>query len=206
MADIAAIILAAGRSTRFAARPDDATKLVAALCGKPLVRHAAEAALRSSARPVIVVTGHQRAAVEGALTGLDLSLAFNPDYTAGLSASLKRGVAALPATCAGAVILLGDMPFVSGALIDRLIEAFAQGCAGDPQTPLAASPVRAGRRGNPVLIGRALFPAIAALDGDQGARCLLDRVVRRVVLCAVEDDAALIDVDTQAALRQLQSN
>jgi molybdenum cofactor cytidylyltransferase len=205
MTDIAAIILAAGRSTRFAARPDDATKLVGELCGKPLVRHAAEAALHSFARPVVVVTGHQRAAVEAALTGLDLTLAFNPDYAAGLSASLKRGVATLPATCAGAVILLGDMPLVSDALIDRLIGAYAQGCVAAPQTPLAAAPVRAGRRGNPVLIGRALFPAIAALDGDQGARCLLDRVIHRIVLCAVEDDSALIDVDTQAALRQLQS-
>ncbi len=71
-----------------------------------------------------------------------------------------------------------------------------------PQTPLAAVPTWAGARGNPVLIGRDLFPAIAKLEGDRGARALIDLAGDRLVECAVEDDAALIDIDTQESLRR----
>lgn len=205
MANIGAIILAAGRSTRFSSSPDAATKLVATLGGKPLVRHVAEAALLSSARPVIVVTGHQRAEVSAALEGLDLAFVVNPDYAAGLASSLRRGVGALPPSSDGALILLGDMPLASSALIDRLIAAFEQGLAGPPPGPLAAAPDRRGRRGNPVLIGRDLFAAIATLKGDRGAGGLIESVRERVVECPVEDDAAIIDIDTQEALRQLEA-
>ncbi len=203
MPDIAAIILAAGGSTRFSGGADAATKLVAALGGKPLVRHVAEAALKSAARPVIVVTGHQGAKVEAALEGLDLTFAANPDYASGLASSLQRGVAAAPSTCAGALILLGDMPLVPAALLDRLIGAFEHGLdAAEPA--LAAAPAHAGRRGNPVLIGRDLFTAVAKLQGDRGAGALIDSLGPRVALCAVEDDGALIDVDTKDVLRLLE--
>jgi molybdenum cofactor cytidylyltransferase len=204
MAEIAAIILAAGRSTRFSKDAPEATKLVAVLRGKPLVRHVAEAALRSVARPIVVVTGHRRAEVEAALQGLDLSFAVNPDYAAGLSSSLKRGVAALPTASAGALILLGDMPLVSSALIDRLIAAFERAADAAPQNPLAAAPRRGGVRGNPVLLSRALFPAVAKLDGDRGARALIDSIGKRLVECDVEDEAPLIDIDTKEALRGLE--
>ncbi|VTZ27300.1 Molybdenum cofactor cytidylyltransferase / molybdopterin molybdochelatase (fragment) [Methylocella tundrae] len=172
--------------------------------GKPLVRHVAEAALRSVARPIVVVTGHRRAEVEAALQGLDLSFAINPDYAAGLSSSLKRGVAALPTASAGALILLGDMPLVSSALIDRLIAAFERAADAAPQNPLAAAPRRGGVRGNPVLLSRALFPAVAKLDGDRGARALIDSIGKRLVECDVEDEAALIDIDNKDELRRLE--
>jgi molybdenum cofactor cytidylyltransferase len=204
MADIAAIVLAAGRATRFSEGSDVATKLVAALDGTPLVRHVAKAALLSKARPVIVVTGHQAGEVEATLRGLDVALAANPDYATGLASSLRRGVGALPPTCAGALILLGDMPLVSAALIDRLIGAFERGRAASTPAPLAAAPIFAGRRGNPVLVSRALFPAIAKLEGDRGARGLIESLGPRVIECPVEDEAALIDVDTKQALRMLQ--
>ena len=205
MGEIGAIILAAGRSTRFAGG-SGTTKLAAILRGKPLVRHVAEAALQSSAWPVIVVTGHRSAEVEAALRGLELSFAANPAYAAGLAASLNRGILALPRTCAGAVILLGDMPLVSGPLIDRLIGAFLEKLAASPEAPLAAAPVRAGARGNPVLIGRGLFAEIAKLNGDRGAGALIDLAGARLVECLVEDDAALTDVDTEEALRSLESD
>ncbi len=63
--------------------------------------------------------------MEAALEGLDLRFVHNADYRQGLASSLKTGVAALPADAAGALVLLGDMPAVTTALIDRLIAAFA---------------------------------------------------------------------------------
>jgi molybdenum cofactor cytidylyltransferase len=207
MSEIAAVILAAGRSTRFTANSSQETKqskLLAALRGKPLVRHVAEAALASRARPIIVVTGHLAAEIEAALADLDVRFIFNPDYRTGMSSSLKAGVAALPATATGALILLADMPFVSGALIDLIIATFEHGFEPSPQTPLAAAPVRAGLRGNPVLISRDLFGAIANLQGDCGARALVEAAGGRLLECMVDDDATLIDIDTQEALRRVE--
>ena len=105
---IAAVILAAGRSTRMGGP----NKLLAEIGGKPLVRIAAEEALASRARPVIVVTGHQRDKVEAALEGLDVQRVHNPDFAEGLSTSLKAGLAAVPDDVDGAIVCLGDMPQV----------------------------------------------------------------------------------------------
>ena len=117
---IAAVVLAAGRSTRMGA----INKLIAEIGGKPLVRIAAEQALASRAKPVIVVTGHEREQVEAALNGLPVRFVHNPDYAEGLGTSLKAGIAAVPAEADGAIVCLGDMPQVDAELIDKLIAAF----------------------------------------------------------------------------------
>jgi molybdenum cofactor cytidylyltransferase len=196
MASIAAIILAAGASSRFrAAGGGAASKLVAMLAGKPLVRHAAEAALASTARPVIVVTGCEAAAIEAALAGLPLRFAHNARFADGLASSLKVGIDALPATAAGALVLLGDMPAVKPALIDRLIWAFA----AEPAA-LAATPMIEGRRGNPALLGRALFQAVGALEGDEGARRLLAGAPPGAIIAVASDAGATLDVDTPQML------
>ncbi len=96
--------------------------------GKPMVRIAVEQVLASKARPVIVVTGHQRERVEAALKGLPVTFVHNPDFADGLSTSVKAGIAAVPADADGAIVCLGDMPQVDAALIDRLLGAF------DPET------------------------------------------------------------------------
>jgi molybdenum cofactor cytidylyltransferase len=115
---IVGLVLAAGRSTRMGGP----NKLLEEINGKPLVRIATEQVLASRARPVTVVTGHQRERVERALAGLPVTFVHNPDYAQGLSTSLKAGIAALPAEADGAIVCLGDMPQVSAALIDRLVE------------------------------------------------------------------------------------
>lgn len=191
---IAALLLAAGRGARFGA---SANKLLADFDGRPLIRRAAEAALASRLRRVIVVTGHQRVEIEAALAGLPLSFVPNPDFSRGLASSLRRGLTAA-GDAEGVIVLLGDMPAVSPRLIDALVSAFekAPGAA-------AVVPVRGGRRGNPALLARRLFPALAALEGDEGARRLL-RETDGVVELPVEDDAVLADVDTPADLARLR--
>ena len=188
---IAAVVLAAGRSTRMGGP----NKLVAEIGGKPLVRIAAEQALASRADPVIVVTGHQRERVEAALEGLTVRLVHNPDFSLGLGTSLRAGIAAVPAEADGVVVCLGDMPQVDAALIDRLISAF------DPERgALAVMPTIEGRRGNPVLWSRRFFPDLMAIEGDVGARHLIDRYGEAVVEVPVAGKAALVDVDTPEAL------
>ncbi|WP_237477961.1 nucleotidyltransferase family protein [Lichenibacterium dinghuense] len=190
----AAVILAAGTASRYrAADPTVATKLVARHGGVPLVRRVAEAALASRARPVVVVTGHAAAEVRAALDGCAVGFVHNADYGTGLASSLRAGLAALPADAAGALVLLGDMPDVTAPLLDRLIGSFEAGRDAE-----AAVPVHGGRRGNPALLGRALFAPALALTGDEGARRLLGRA--RVVEVGIDDDGVLLDVDDPASL------
>jgi molybdenum cofactor cytidylyltransferase len=189
---VAAIVLAAGRSTRMGGP----NKLLENISGKPLVRIAAEEALSSRARPVVVVTGHERARVEAALEGLDVRLVHNPDYAQGLSTSVKAGLAALPPEAEAAIVCLGDMPQVTSSLIDRLIAAF------DPEAnALVVLPTFAGKRGNPVLWSRRFFPELMALEGDVGARHLIGVYPEVVTEVPVENSAAMVDIDTPDALR-----
>ncbi|RBP11399.1 molybdenum cofactor cytidylyltransferase [Roseiarcus fermentans] len=193
MSNVGAVVLAAGRSSRYrAAGGAEATKLVAELGGRAIVRRVVEAALASRARPVVVVVGHAREAVEAALLGLPVAVAFNPDFAAGVASSLGAGLRALPPDADGALVLLGDMPNVGAALLDRLIGAFnaAAGAA-------AVAPVVAGRRGNPVLLARTLFAQAMRLEGDEGARRLLAGLApgRVTEIETVGADAAF-DVDT----------
>jgi molybdenum cofactor cytidylyltransferase len=188
---VGAIVLAAGRSTRMGGP----NKLLAEIGGKPLVRFVAEQALASRAAPVVVVTGHERAKVEAALAGLRVRFVHNPDYAAGLSTSLKAGLATLPPEVDGAIVCLGDMPQVTAALIDRMLEAF------DPaRGALVVVPTIDGKRGNPVVWSRRFFPDLMALEGDVGARHLIATYADAVTEVPMEDSAALTDVDTPDAL------
>jgi molybdenum cofactor cytidylyltransferase len=192
---VAAIVLAAGRSTRMGGP----NKLLADIGGRPMVRIVVEQALASRARPVLVITGHQRDRIEAALAGLAVTLMHNPSFAEGLSTSLKAGITALPADIDGAIVCLGDMPHVDAELINRLISAF------DPERgALVVVPTIAGKRGNPVVWSRRFFPDLASLDGDVGARHLIVGYQEAVVEVPA-DQAALVDVDTPDALSAVKA-
>ena len=193
--NVAAVILAAGRSTRMGGP----NKLLAELGGKPLVRIVAEQALASKAQGVIVVTGHQADQVERVLQGLKVTFVRNPDFAEGLASSVKAGIAAVLPSADGAVICLGDMPLISAHLIDRLIETFAP-----DRGNLIAVPVSDGRRGNPVLWSRRFFNELMTLDGDIGARHLIAKHSEAVAEVPVEGFEAFLDIDTPQALEAAQ--
>jgi len=192
---VAAVVLAAGRSTRMGGP----NKMLADLDGRAMAAVAVDAALASRARPVVVVVGHQADAVRAALGDRPAAVVANPDFASGLSTSLRTGLAALPADADAAVVMLGDMPRVTPATIDRLIAAYA------PQEGRAVCvPTFGGRRGNPVLWDRSLFLEMAAVEGDVGARHLIGVHADRVCEVAVDDDGVLVDVDTPEALGALR--
>ena len=193
--NVAAIILAAGRSTRMGGP----NKLLAELGGKTLVRIVTEQALASKAKGVIVVTGHQAEQVEKALQGLKVKFVRNPDFAEGLASSVKAGVPAVPADADAAVICLGDMPLISAHLIDRLVDAFAP-----DRGNLIAVPVSDNRRGNPVLWSRRFFNELMTLDGDIGARHLIAKHSEAVAEVPVEGFGAFLDIDTPQALAEAQ--
>jgi molybdenum cofactor cytidylyltransferase len=193
---VAAILLAAGQSRRMGGP----NKLLEEIGGKPMVRIAAEAVMASSARPVTVVTGHQSALVQAALSGLDVTFVHNPDHAEGLSTSLKAGIAALTDNVDGAIVCLGDMPAVDAGVIDRLIKGFAPA-----EGKAVVVPTVKGKRGNPVLWGRRFFEALSTIRGDVGARHLIGENIELVHEIEIAGDAVLTDVDTPEALARIRN-
>jgi molybdenum cofactor cytidylyltransferase len=194
-ARIAALVLAAGRSSRMGA----ANKLLADVAGVPMVRRVVDTALASAARPVIIVTGNEQGKVQAALRGCKATFVHNHNFAEGMSTSLRAGLAALPGRIDGALICLGDMPLVTPAVLDRLIAAF------NPDEGRAVCvPTWNGKRGNPVLWDRRFFAEMADLAGDVGAKHLIGEHAGLVAEVAMPDDAVLTDIDTPEALAALR--
>lgn len=189
---IAALVLAAGRSTRMGGR----NKLCCDVDGVPMVRRVVDAALASRCEQTLVITGYDAEAVATAIGEAPVTLVHNANHAEGIAASLRCGLRAVSCNSDGAVIVLGDMPWVSAEHIDALIAAF------DPVAPSIVAPQRDGRRGNPVLWPYRYFDAILALHGDQGARDLLKRHAATMTLVTVDDDAIFTDVDNPEDLER----
>jgi molybdenum cofactor cytidylyltransferase len=194
---VAALVLAAGRSRRMA----PLNKLmVADKEGMTMIARVVDNVLASRARPVIVVTGHERERVEDVLSSRPVLLTHAEGYAEGLSSSLKAGIASLPPDVEGVVVCLGDMPLVSSAMLDRLMAAF------DPEEGRAiVQPTFRGKQGNPVLWGREFFEEMLSITGDVGARHLTGRHADRLVNVEMSDDGVLRDFDTADTLTGLSS-
>jgi molybdenum cofactor cytidylyltransferase len=192
---IAALVLAAGRSSRMA----PANKLLIEVDGVPMARRAVDAALASQAVATVAVIGNDAARVRRAFADCDIAIVENPDFAAGLSSSLRAGLAVLPPDIDGVLVLLGDMPRITAAHLDRLIAAFAPG-----EGRAICIPTHRAKRGNPILWDARFLPDMRALDGDQGARGLLGRHADQVCEVEMHDDAVLLDVDTPGALAALR--
>jgi molybdenum cofactor cytidylyltransferase len=192
---IAAVVLGAGRSRRMA--PHNKL-LIPDKTGKPMIARVVDSVLSSGARPVLVVLGHMAEEVETALAGRPVRYVHAPDYAEGLSASLKAGIAAVPPECAAAVVCLGDMPLVTGRMIDRLLAAY------DPtEGRRIVLPTFRGKQGNPMLWDRSFFSEILEITGDSGARFLVGKHLEVVAEIEMADDAVLRDFDTTESLATL---
>lgn len=190
--DIYALVLAAGRSSRMGGP----NKLMAMFGNQPLIRRTVERTLKAHVAGTIVVTGHQAERIGDALSGLDLRLVHNADFAEGLSTSLKAGISALPADAAGALVVLGDMPGVTTQDLNSILDAFA----ADSGMPIVRA-THNGKRGNPVLLPRSVFVAVAALHGDTGARHIIENGEAPVIDVEIGSGAA-VDVDTREAIAE----
>ena len=193
---VAALVLAAGRSTRMGGP----NKLLADANGAPLVVHAVKAALASQAVEVVVVLGHMedqvRPAIEKAVPPKSrLRFVANPDFAEGLSTSVKTGIRALGSNIDAAIVQLGDMPGVGAPLLDRLIAAFSP-----VEGRTICVPTVGGKRGNPVLWARRFFPEMTGLSGDSGAKHLIGEHADLVCEVEMTGEAAITDIDTPEAL------
>lgn len=193
-AQVIAVVLAAGRSSRMGR-----AKQLEVVAGAPMVVLAAQTALASAAAGVIVITGAYAPEVTVILApilesaGDRLRLVHNPAWATGQASSVRVAVAALPSPCQAALFLPTDQPFVPVALLNALMVAWQKGA------PLVAPTVEGQPRGAPAIFDRTLWPELLALEGDTGARPLLQQ--HRAQLVTIPAEASwLRDIDTPADL------
>jgi molybdenum cofactor cytidylyltransferase len=192
---IGAVVLAAGKSSRMA--PYNKL-LVTDPAGKPMVARVVDNVLSSRARPILIVTGHMAYEVEQALGGRPVRYVHAAGYADGLSASLKTGIAAVPPDCAAVIVCLGDMPLVTGRMIDRMLAMY------DPdEGRQIVLPTFRGKQGNPMIWDRRFFTEILGLSGDSGARSLVAKHAEVVCEVEMDDDGVLRDFDTTESLATL---
>ncbi|WP_212009696.1 nucleotidyltransferase family protein [Catenulispora pinistramenti] len=176
---IGAVILAAGGGRRLGGRP----KALLSHGGELLVERAVRTARAGGCGEVVVVLGAEAAEVRRRADLTGCVVAVNQDWETGMGSSLRAGLAALPASCDAAVILLVDQPFVTSEAVRAVVAAGAE----------VAAATYAGRRGHPVLIAARHWPeASAAAVGDRGARDFLAR--HQVVSVPCDGSPADIDV------------
>ena len=195
MSKVAAIILAAGRSSRFVG----GNKLLAKIDGVTLVRRAALEVAASPVDDIILVTGADDGAVASAAGAGRWRSIINQTPELGLSSSLKAGLAALDTDASGALVVLADMPAVSAVLIAKLCAAFDAHGTGMIIYPQNS----AGQQGNPVLWPRVLFADMMLLEGDSGGKKLLTQYAHLCHPLDVSGDDAFIDIDTRADLARI---
>jgi molybdenum cofactor cytidylyltransferase len=191
---ITAVVLAAGTASRFGSQ-----KLLAPFGGATLVRRTVENVLASQVSEAMVVLGRDGEEVRGALAGLPVRFVTNPDFRSGLSSSLCAGVEAIEPSTLAAVIVLGDQPGVTAAIIDQLIEEGKR--SGRP----IVVPDYAGVRGNPVVFDATMFAELRTIEGDQGARAVIARDPARVATVYFPFDMPA-DVDTPEDFARLNQS
>jgi molybdenum cofactor cytidylyltransferase len=176
-----------------------ANKLLLPLAGRSVVRRTVDAYCAASLATVLVVVGYEAEAVAAEVRATCADVIHNPDFEQGQSRALVRGVYSLSSDTEAAVIGVGDQPLLHGQVIRSLVDAWRSSGA-----PLVA-PRYAGRRGNPVVFGRQLFPDLLAVTGDQGGRPVIERYGEDVVWVQVESASIGEDVDTVEAYERLRA-
>lgn len=190
---IGIIVLAAGSSSRMNGQPKQFLEFE----GKTLLRRAAEMALKTNCRTVVVLGANaERAKKE--IADLPLEIAINENWAAGIGESIKTGLSALvPENLSAIIVMLCDQPFVSEETINCLIEKFEQTGA-----PIVASFYNE-TVGVPALFAREIFGELSNLDGDKGAKAIIKKHAAEVVQAPAPE--AAFDVDTEADFQKLSS-
>ncbi len=183
---VAAVVLAAGTSSRMGHN-----KLFVSLRGESLLRRAVRTALAAGLKPVLVVLGHESSRAEAELAGLDCTTVLNPEYAQGINTSLRSGIAAVPADAAGALVMLGDMPFVTEDMLRTVLGRYLSSTS-----PLVVSNYD-GVDAPPMLYDKTLFSELGALDGDGCGKRVVQRH-RSECLEVAWPASALRDMDVPA--------
>ncbi|HEX7360228.1 MAG TPA: nucleotidyltransferase family protein [Bryobacteraceae bacterium] len=182
-AQVSAVVLAAGMGTRMGA-----VKQLLPFRGKTLVEHVLDTLRASEVREIVLVLGFAAEDIRQRVPLDKVKVIVNGAYREGMASSLRAGISAVDPASEAALIVLADQPFVRPDTMNRLIA----------EHPAIAIPTYEGKRGNPVRIGRSLFPEALRLSGDIGCRALFSAHPDEIAYVPVDDPGILIDFDTQA--------
>ena len=203
MKSLCLIVLAAGRSQRFG----DENKLLATVpslnskdenAGAPLLKASLKAFPPALFHRRLLVVGPPDKDTAAIGRRCDFDIAVNNAPEAGMGRSIAAGVSACP-PCEGVMIALGDMPLLRSPTVERLAETFA----ATPGETIVA-PVFNGQQGHPVIFPRLCFEALRRLDGDAGARRLIESGNTALLTLPVDDPGVLQDIDTPDDIDRLK--
>lgn len=193
---VSAVILAAGRSSRF----EDGHKLLAEFDGVPIIRNVCRTLAASDVADIVLVTADANGAVAKAAGSGRWRIIENANAGDGLSTSLQAGLKAISQSADGVLVALADMPAISAALVDRLVSCFE-----DEKNSIVFPVAENGRRGHPIIWPKSLFPELMTVSGDSGGKTILaaHQALWRPVPC--DDEGAFVDIDTRADLQALKA-
>ena len=185
------VILAAGEARRFGA-----CKQLALFHTKPLLQHVIDAALPLRPARIVVMTGKYHEAIaaandEGVVTGAELI--YNPDWSSGMSSSIRLGCELLSDDCDQLLVLLADQVLVSTSELETLIAQTVDGssaCSGF-----------SGTVGPPAVFSRAWYPDLLTLNAENGAKKLLTDPAKQVTI--IPTKSAGWDIDSKDDLERL---
>ena len=186
------IVLAAGKSERMGE-----SKLLLPLNGTPMLTIVLNKLKNIPVLEKLVVVNPAERKLRTLIDPTHYRLVLNPDYEEGLGASIRYGVWASRDTSRGYLFYLADMPLVTPETVQKLLEGFD---SAHPRSIVV--PVFNGKRGNPVLVGRAYRERLLNIPGDMGARQIIQEAAEHVVEIPVHDPGILWDVDTKAAYQE----
>jgi molybdenum cofactor cytidylyltransferase len=189
---LAAIVLAAGSSTRFGS-----AKQLVRVAGRPLLHTAVERAAEVAGTAVRVVLGARASELAPLLTHSSASVVINRQWREGISSSIRAGVARLPPSCSAVLVVLVDQAAVTAEDLKRLASAWRR------QPEYIAAARYGDVTGVPAIFPRSTFADLQSLRGDIGARALLQRNSDRVI--RIPMPGAAIDIDTPEDLLGLNS-
>ena len=181
---VAAVVLAAGSSSRM----PGSQKLLLEFDGRPMVKSVIEAASDGGCHQILVVYSSDD--VKQAVGG-DAELVHNPRAQTGMASSLQAGLRAMRPDMEAALVMLGDQPMVGSRTVAALLRAWRR---EGSRPAVAVSRGDAGKWAPPVVLARELWDELMTLEGDAGARQVLDR--RPELVDTVPSLDRLDDVDT----------
>lgn len=185
---IGCVIPAAGFSRRFGA----GDKLIARIDGTAMIRRVCEAVVASRVAVCFVVVRPGATDIAATLLGLPITMVENSEAHAGMASSIAAGIAALDPAVSGAFVLPGDMPFMRADFIDDLIDRFESEGGNKVIVPVTPE----GEQRNPVLWPSVHFPRLKELEGEGGAKSLLESLAGELVRVEAGDIQLFADIDT----------
>ena len=196
-ARISAVMLAAGKSARMGE-----PKQLLRLNGRTVLEQTLENVRASGVDEVVLVLGASAEKIRGELRGElfdGLKVAVNQNYAQGMASSLRVGLATASPQMDAALVVLADQPFVRPETMQQIIKRYRR---SDAEIVI---PFYEGKRGNPVLLDRSVFPDAMALEGDIGFRALFGKHTAGIVEMNVADEGVLLDIDSREDYERLRS-